>query len=130
MQIAVEITDATMEEAKNIKHMDINYIRFYDPKEPGLGDEVCIEPISGTVNKVNGHPFSRRYFVKEWGIRKGGEIEEMHDRDDEYLMDIANKYKRVELVLGDEVSYNLVVDTMWFSWPVTEWKSFRKRYSQ
>ena len=129
MQIDIEIRDVTMEEAKNIKCLNINYIRFYDPKEQGIATEVCIEPISGTVNKVNGHPFSRKYFVKEWGIRKGEEIEEMHDKDDEYLMGIADKYKRVELVLDDEVSYNPVVDTLWFSWPVTEWKSHRKRYS-
>ena len=130
MQIDIEIRNATMEEAKNIKYLDVNYIRFYDPKEQGIEDEICIEPISGTVNKVNGHPFARRYFVKEWGIiPKGGETEEMYDKNDEYLMDIANKYKRVELVLADEVSYDPVVDTLWFSWPVIEWKSHKKRYS-
>lgn len=129
MQIDVEITDATMEEARNIKYPGINYIRFYDPKEQGIEAEVCIEPISAAVNKVNGHPFARRYFVKEWCIHKGGEIEEMQDKNDEYLMDIANKYKRVDLVLEEETSYNLVVDTLWFNWPVTEWKSYRKRYS-
>jgi len=134
MKIDVEIKNATMEEAKNIKCLDINYIRFYDPKEQGIDAEVCIEPISASVSKVNGHPFSRKYSVEEWGIiHKDGEIEEMYEENDEYLMDIANKYKRVELVLEDDVSYNpdieIVVDTLWFSWPVTEWENHRKRYS-
>lgn len=129
MQIDIEIRDATQEEAENIKYLDISYIQFYDPKEQGISDDVCIAPISGFVSRVKGHPFTRRYFVKEWGImHKDGEIE-MCDKNDEYLMDIANKYKRVELVLADEVSYYPVIDTLWFSWPVTEWQSHRKRYS-
>lgn len=130
MQIDIEIKDATEEEARNIRCLAINYLRFYNPKERGIRDEVRIKPILNSVSKVDGYPFARRCFVKEWGIMyEGGGIVEMHDRNDEYLMDIASKYKRVELVLEDEVSYNPVVDTLWFSWPVTEWKTSKKRYS-